>query len=242
MDAGSIHLCMVSRGSPLSIHVCMEYAAAAKMKRRRRASLTAERWSEAALSAIARRGVARFSVKALAAELGVTRGSFYWHFSSRAALVRSALDLWERRATADVIGQVERNEDPAQRLEALFREVAKDRHAGALYLAIASASRDRVVGEAVGRVTDRRLGFLAECYEALGLTAEDARLRAILAYSAYLGLTHLRRDAPAALAGARSDAYLAHFVATLIPEARSGERGPPPPGGRRPRGRRGAKN
>ena len=89
----------------------------------------------------------------------------------------------------------------------------------------------------MSRVTGRRLGFLAECYEALGLTAQDARLRAILAYSAYLGLMHLRRDTPAALVGARSDAYLAHFMATLIP----GEQRHPPAGGNMPRRRRGVK-
>lgn len=188
-----------------------------------RAALTAERWSEAALQAIARDGPAGLSVSALAAHLGVTRGSFYWHFANRAALVRSALELWEQRATADVIDQVERTGGPARRLEALFREVAKDRAAGALYLAIAAASGDRVVAEAVSRVSDRRLRFLAQCYEALGFPVQRARLRAILAYSAYLGLVQLWRDAPHALQGTGSSLHLQHFIDTLVPKAGNGK-------------------
>jgi len=189
------------------------------MKRRVRAFLTAERWAEAALESIAGQGVARLAVKPLAEELGVTRGSFYWHFSSREALLRAALDLWERRETADIIARVERKADPRERLEALFREVARDRRAGPLYLAIAAGCEERVVAKAVRRVADKRLGFLARCYASLGLTPEQARFQAILAYSAYLGLMELRRDATHALKQAEFEAYLEHLIDTLIPWA-----------------------
>src|SRR4051794_41764716 len=59
--------------------------------------LTAEDWTQAALDALARGGVAAVAVEPIAKSLGATKGSFYWHFADRNALLESALDLWERR-------------------------------------------------------------------------------------------------------------------------------------------------
>ncbi|MFD0204826.1 MULTISPECIES: TetR family transcriptional regulator [Saccharothrix] len=44
-----------------------------------RGRVTREDWMMAALRALARGGVAAVAVDALAGELDITRGSFYWH-------------------------------------------------------------------------------------------------------------------------------------------------------------------
>ena len=44
-------------------------------------TLTAADWAEAALQLIAEKGLGALTVSALAARLGVTKGSFYWHFA-----------------------------------------------------------------------------------------------------------------------------------------------------------------
>ena len=46
-------------------------------------TLTAEDWARAALEAIAEDGVTAVAVEPLARSLGVTKGSFYWHFANR---------------------------------------------------------------------------------------------------------------------------------------------------------------
>ena len=53
-------------------------------------SLTAIDWQEAALNVIAHQGVSAVAVEPLAKQLGVTKGSFYWHFSNRMDLVKQA--------------------------------------------------------------------------------------------------------------------------------------------------------
>ena len=54
-----------------------------------------EQWAEAALGAIATGGIKAVAVEPLAARLGVTKGSFYWHFADRRALIDAALERWE---------------------------------------------------------------------------------------------------------------------------------------------------
>jgi AcrR family transcriptional regulator len=57
---------------------------------------------------------------AAAVRLGTTKGSFYWHFRSRDALVAAALKLWDETHTEGVIRAVQAEPDPAARLRALF--------------------------------------------------------------------------------------------------------------------------
>jgi len=68
-----------------------------------RKQLTPHDWTTAALRAMARGGVSAVSVSALAGELDATRGSFYWHFKDRDALLTAALELWERDNTTALI-------------------------------------------------------------------------------------------------------------------------------------------
>ena len=44
--------------------------------------------ARAAFRALARGGVEAIAVEPIAAELGTTKGSFYWHFKNRDSLVR----------------------------------------------------------------------------------------------------------------------------------------------------------
>src|SRR5215468_4942191 len=62
-------------------------------KRLGQPTLTAADWAQAALQLIAEAGLGALTVEALAARLGVTKGSFYWHFSGRSDLLAAALAL-----------------------------------------------------------------------------------------------------------------------------------------------------
>src|SRR3954470_16747939 len=97
------------------------------MVKGKRASLAAEDWTGAALDALARGGLAAVAVEPLAKELGTTKGSFYWHFADRDALIAAALTRWEKRDTELVIAAIEDGEDASVRLrhllELVFRAV-----------------------------------------------------------------------------------------------------------------------
>src|SRR5438093_1037350 len=69
------------------------------MARPRTDTLSAGDWARAALEMLAQRGIEAVAVEVLAQRLRVTKGSFYWHFRSRAALLEAALREWETSAT-----------------------------------------------------------------------------------------------------------------------------------------------
>jgi AcrR family transcriptional regulator len=66
-----------------------------------------EHWIEKALEFLSQTGGAKIHIEKLAAKLGVTKGSFYWHFESRNDFIDQVLTYWEERSTANVIKHVQ---------------------------------------------------------------------------------------------------------------------------------------
>jgi AcrR family transcriptional regulator len=175
-------------------------------------------WEEAALETMARSGVRTLTIPALAESLGVTKGSFYWHFATIDSLIVSALRRWEAddRQTLDEFARIS---DPARRLRSAFEEAIRFERSQSLYVTLTATSSDAAVAHVLRRVSHRRIRFLTAAYSDLGLPPAEARARALLAYTAYLGIIHLRRQA---IEGVRSDrelqAYVSHAERTLIPK------------------------
>jgi len=144
-------------------------------------------WLTASLSALARDGVAALRVEPLAKKLGVTKGSFYWHFADRPALLTAVLAEWERRATDAIIVEVEAaGGDAAAHLALLFRITAAAD--GRLDRAIrAWAQNDAQAAAVQGRVDGRRFAYLEAQFSALGFPAVEAASRARLSYQALIG-------------------------------------------------------
>ncbi len=68
---------------------------------------------------MARGGVGAVRVEVLARSLGVTKGSFYHHFSKRADLLEAMLDTWREIGTEAIIVEADTQETPRARLERL---------------------------------------------------------------------------------------------------------------------------
>jgi AcrR family transcriptional regulator len=183
----------------------------------KRAVATRDSWALAALRALTEKGVEAVAVEPLAKRLGVTKGSFYWHFGSRAELLEAALELWEQRSTTDIIRELEGIADPVERLRQLFRKVSLASKGAPSHAALAAAG-DASVKRSLNRVALARLEFLRRCYTELGMPPALVGQRSLLAYAAYLGMLQLRRDAPAVLASEELEAYTEHVIDTLVPE------------------------
>ncbi|HUP91337.1 MAG TPA: TetR/AcrR family transcriptional regulator [Solimonas sp.] len=195
-----------------------------------RQSLNAADWAEAALDAIAAGGLDAVAVEALARQLGVTKGSFYWHFPNRDALLRAALARWEQAETDDILARVGPEPDPYERIVKLFRAANASYRAGRLYLAIAAAEDNPVVSQFVRRVSERRMDYLFDCYRALGFPAAQARHWARFAYATFMGNLQIRRDTPDLMPeGQPFSDYLKLMIRTLIPREVPGKGVPEPP-------------
>ncbi|WP_131770701.1 TetR/AcrR family transcriptional regulator [Candidatus Protofrankia californiensis] len=171
-----------------------------------RARLSADDWADAALAAIAEGGVPAVAVEPLAVRLGTTKGSFYWHFPNRDALVVAALARWEHRYTTEVIDKMDREPDPVTRLHSLFSTVIAVAERDRTEVALLASADHPAVAPVLARVTARRVDYTADLFVQLGYSPQEARLRGVLAFSAYLGYAQLLRAAPQVLP-ADSDAY-----------------------------------
>ncbi len=147
-------------------------------------------WIRAATVALRDGGVDALRVEPLAVALGVTKGSFYWHFASRDALLEAVLDTWEEVGTGAIIVAVdaEAEDDPERSLRALWRRTHELSSEMRAELAIRDlAQRDEAVRDRVRRVDDRRMAYLRRQYRRLGLPAGLAEARAMLTYSLLFG-------------------------------------------------------
>jgi AcrR family transcriptional regulator len=183
-----------------------------------RATLTAANWAEAALDAIAENGIEAVAVEPLARRLGVTKGSFYWHFTHREALLHAALELWERYETADTIARAENGADTRERLHSLFFQLANTDQRSERVLLALSGSDNAAARACVQRVTECWRAYMEEAYKSLGMNQTGAKHWATLAYSTYIGTVRMRRDNPDALpTGSDFNDYLRFLIKMLIP-------------------------
>jgi AcrR family transcriptional regulator len=146
-------------------------------------------WLRAAGRRLATGGIGAVAIETLARDLGVTKGSFYWHFRDRAALLAALLAEWVRHATEPLLRRLDggASKAPRARLSRLAATVAGE-GAGALDPAIrAWAHHDPTAARAVRGVDEARLAFIAGEFRSLGFAPAAAWTRARLFYLHLLG-------------------------------------------------------
>ncbi|GAB1335505.1 TetR family transcriptional regulator [Streptomyces sp. E-15] len=131
-------------------------------------TLTAERILEATEEVLRRHGPAKATVVDVARALGVSHGSVYRHFRTKAALREAVTKRWLDRTSQRLAGIVAEDRDPAQRLRdwlaALF--AAKRHKAGddpelfATYTVLVDELGD-VVREHIADLTGQLTGIIA---------------------------------------------------------------------------------
>ena len=180
--------------------------------------LSRDDWITAALAAIADGGLAAVAVEPLAARLGATKGSFYWHFENRDALVDAAIRRWEKETTTDVAEEIGADRDgPASQFRRLVVGVIERAEQDQIGPALLASAAHPSVAPALQRVTAARLDVIATVLRRLGFPPAEARRRALLAYSAYLGHAQLARSTPGVLPATRAGrrAYLDDVISAL---------------------------
>jgi AcrR family transcriptional regulator len=162
--------------------------------------LDAAAWAEAGLAVLAESGVDAVRVEPLARLLGVTKGSFYWHFKDRADLLSAMLVAWRRQATLRIIERIERTQrSPLDKLRQLIDlpVVGKNSARGAsLELAIRLwAKSDAQAAEAIKEIDEQRLTHIEGLLKASGpIDGAEAQGRAFLYYAFMLAEAFVTTD------------------------------------------------
>ena len=144
-------------------------------------------WLEAALQALARGGIDRVRVESLAKDLGVTKGSFYWHFKDREQFFDEMLSFWAEQSTQTVITNVHYPTDPAARVRAVAEDIVRRDLAGMDPHIRSWTQYDPERAEIVAGIDKIRFEFIRGLFLAVGFSKNSASLRAHSLYGYALG-------------------------------------------------------
>ncbi|MES1147577.1 MAG: TetR/AcrR family transcriptional regulator [Bradyrhizobium guangdongense] len=151
--------------------------------------LSAQDWIDLGLKKLAKNGFTALKAEPLAKAMGVSRGSFYWHFADIGAFHAAVLDRWREVATEQIIAGVEaaRNENGGEEPLAVLLRLTFGRKL-LLEKAVRSwAANDARARAAVVAMDRRRLDYIEELLKQAGLTEEIARARAQILFWAFFG-------------------------------------------------------
>jgi AcrR family transcriptional regulator len=153
--------------------------------------LTETDWVEAATEILVRENVRGIRIDTLCQKLGVTKGSFYWHFKTRAELLAAMLKNWQRKMTLNVIQNISKaNETGFERLRKLMALPRMPKSPAFAQVEMSIRDWGRRVDlprNAVEEVDHIRFEYFAELFRIEGFSDEEARTRAYLAYCLMMG-------------------------------------------------------
>jgi AcrR family transcriptional regulator len=152
-------------------------------------------WVVAAREALISRGIASVRIELLAKMLGVTTGSFYWHYQDRESLLNDLLADWTNTNNAPLFEAVANaGRDPRAQMNALVDVWIEE---GCYSSAYDAAIRDwarisKAVETSVRRVDDERIVLLQGIFVALGYEKQQAFIRARITYFHQVGYYAMR--------------------------------------------------
>jgi AcrR family transcriptional regulator len=168
----------------------MAATAASSLAERPRVRLSSNEWLLAARDALISGGIAAVKVEPLAASLGVTVGSFYWHFQGRAALYSKLLDNWKSANSAAMVTAAALKGATAEERFSAFINVwvTESDYSSAYDAAVRDWARTSdEVRSAVHAVDALRISLLSAIFEDLGYDCDRAEVRARIAYFHQVG-------------------------------------------------------
>ncbi|MGY3236880.1 AcrR family transcriptional regulator [Bradyrhizobium sp. USDA 4472] len=157
--------------------------------------LSAEDWIKEGVKALTRSGFTALKADPLAKSMGVSRGSFYWHFADLGAFHAAVLKRWREIAAEEIIARVEADSDEPVR--ALLRRTFGARLD--LERAVRNwAAFDPAAQAAVRAIDRRRLDYIEALLATRGVAPAPAQARAQILYWTFLGYALASTPMPAA--------------------------------------------
>jgi AcrR family transcriptional regulator len=159
--------------------------------------LSATDWLNHGLKTLAQEGFTALKAVPLAKSMGVSRGSFYWHFADIEAFHGELLRLWRDIAAERIIADVDAASEKDNALQILLHRVFGEQRA--LENAVRRwAAVDPAARAAVQAIDRRRVSYVESLLRTAGVDDDAARTRAQILYWTYLGFAVSDRALPPA--------------------------------------------
>ena len=160
------------------------------MVMRKKSRLSREDWLQETLKLLQHRGLEGVKIVVIAERMGVTSGSFYWHFKNLRDLMDCLLDYWERELTDAVMESAKAFSGPPEgrilnlMLQVIEEDAATYDHAISIW-----ARSDPSAKEVFERTLRTRFDFAAWMFKQCGFSDRQAAIRGRLMVAYLMGET-----------------------------------------------------
>ncbi|MGU3432521.1 TetR/AcrR family transcriptional regulator [Actinomycetes bacterium M1A6_2h] len=159
--------------------------------------LSMDDWIDSAFALLVKDGAAGVKITRLCEELGVTKGSFYWHFEDIDALMAAVADRWCDTQNDTLRGLNQMDSIPLEQRLELMAESLIDESTWAVEVAVRDWARtDEKVAESVRALDNGIFDVVQDSLLEMGFDAVQARLRAGFLVFAGIGFVHARESLP----------------------------------------------
>lgn len=140
--------------------------------------MTREEWLGKALPIINCQSFGSLKIDRLVQAMGVTKGSFYWHFENRQDFILKLIEYWDNAFTRNVIEHIESfTRNPKERLLELMLFITDNQLAQYDFAIHALAQNEPVAFPAIKEVLNKRITFVAALFSAMGFTGNELKFR-----------------------------------------------------------------
>jgi AcrR family transcriptional regulator len=152
--------------------------------------LTARDWVEHANALLIDENIRGVQIATLCQRLGVTKGSFYWHFKSRQRLLDAILEAWRKKNTLNVLRRIVSVRTPLRSLRGLLSIPRRPASVNGARVEMSIrdwSRRDGKTHRSLQEIDVIRLSSFEQLFRRMGFTAKEARARAYVAYAIMMG-------------------------------------------------------
>ena len=146
--------------------------------RKQKKQFSKEIWLQKALKELSKKGNLGLTIEELSKTLGVTKGSFYYHFKNRYDFTLQLFDYWEAISTINVMKHVNQAEgDAAERLLRLTKFLIKKDNWRYELAIRAWVQIHPVLIPMLKQIDLRRYEFVSALFKEMGFTGDDLEMR-----------------------------------------------------------------
>jgi AcrR family transcriptional regulator len=182
-------------------------------------------WLRMALEVFVEEGIDSIRITRLADELGVTRGSFYWHFQNREDLIDSLVSFWKDKNTAAITESVTRASSLADGILRFFETcIDSSQFDPRLDLALREwARRSMRIRTLLDGEDETRIEALRQFYRRFEYPMPQALIRARVLYYSQIGFYALGTQESLETRLGYTEAYFEAFTGQQLTAQEAGD-------------------
>ena len=171
-------------------------------------------WLQQALEIFVSEGIDAVRITALSESLGVTRGSFYWHFKNRKELIDALVSYWKSKNTPALINSFDNAEDFSEGILKFFETcVDSTQFDSRLDLAIREwARRSDQIRNQIDQEDTKRIESMQNFFQRFKFSMPEALIRARVLYFTQIGFYALEVQEPLSTRLSYTEAYFECFT------------------------------